>query len=246
MLLRKLLQPFYTAWVLVTFLAGLFGFFPVILVLSIPGTLAARRAMYLVMKFWAHLWLCVIGMPLRVTGPRPGTGGHIYVANHISYLDTVLLYPALPTYFRPLGKKEMGSIPVFGFIYRRLGIMVDRSSNESRAKSMRLMWRMLRDGTDILIFPEGTFNETGKKMKDLYDGAFRLAINTGTPLVPVIFPDTVHRWHYSAWWKVWPGCNRAILLPEVPVAGMTMADLPALKQHVAALMTAELDKHDYP
>lgn len=161
-------------------------------------------------------------------------------------MDTVVLFPALPRYFRPLGKKEMSKIPVFGFLYKQVGIMVDRSSPESRAKSMRLMWRMLRHESDILIFPEGTFNETPALMKDLYDGAFRLAINTQTPVLPVIFPDTVHRWHYSAWWKVWPGVNRAILLPEVPVKGMTMDDLPTLKQRVKEMMCAELAKYSYP
>lgn len=108
------------------------------------------------------------------------------------------------------------------------------------------MWRVLKRESSILIFPEGTFNETDKPLKQLYDGAFRLAIRSQTPIVPLIFPDTVHRWHYSGWWKLWPGRNRAILLPPVPVAGLTLADLPELKQKVAAIMTAELSKYEYP
>lgn len=245
-MLRKLLQPFYTVYVIATFLAGLLVTFPVFFALALPNKPSSRQAIYKIVKVWSAIWLWVIGMPLRVSGAKPGEGRHVIVANHISYMDTVVLFPALPRYFRPLGKKEMSKIPVFGFLYKQVGIMVDRSSPESRAKSMRLMWRMLRHESDILIFPEGTFNETPALMKDLYDGAFRLAINTQTPVLPVIFPDTVHRWHYSAWWKVWPGVNRAILLPEVPVKGMTMDDLPTLKQRVKEMMCAELAKYSYP
>ncbi|MBX2904761.1 MAG: 1-acyl-sn-glycerol-3-phosphate acyltransferase [Taibaiella sp.] len=243
---RKLLQPIYTTYVIVTFIAGLLITFPVFVLLALPNKSSTRRVIYRIVKVWATFWLWIIGMPLRVSGAKPGGGRHVVVANHISYMDTVVLFPALPRYFRPLGKKEMAKIPIFGFLYKQVGIMVDRSSPYSRAKSMRLMWRMLRNESDILIFPEGTFNETGTLMKDLYDGAFRLAINTQTPVLPVVFPDTVHRWHYSAWWKVWPGINRAILLPEVPVKGLTMDDLPALKQRVKEMMCAELAKYSYP
>lgn len=245
-MLRKLLQPFYTIYVITTFAAGLFVTFPVFVLLALPNKPSWRRIIYLVLKAWSTLWLWVIGMPLRVMGQKPASGKHVVVANHISYMDTVVLFPALPRYFRPLGKKEMARIPLFGFLYRQITILVDRSNPESRAKSMRLMWRILRHESDILIFPEGTFNDTGAPMKDLYDGAFRLAINTQTPILPVIFPDTVHRWHYSAWWKVWPGRNRAVFLPEVPVNGMTLNDLPGLKQKVKDLMCAELGKYNYP
>ena len=72
---------------------------------------------------------------------------------------------------------------------------------------MRLMWRMLKKECSIIIFPEGTFNETEAPLKEFYDGAFRLAINTQTEIWPVLFPDTVDRWHFSHWWKLWPGTD---------------------------------------
>ena len=105
------------------------------------------------------------------------------------------------------------------------------------------MWRVLKKESDILIFPEGTFNETGKPLKEFYDGAFRLAITTQTPVFPVIFPDTEDRWHYSAWWKVWPGRNRVVYLEPVEVKGMVIEDLPALKQQVYSAMEAALIKY---
>ena len=240
---RKILQPLYTVYAVTTFVIGLLINFPFFLIISIGNNIAARRAIYTIVRYWAHSWLWMIGMPLRISGHKPRKGRYVVVANHISYLDTVVLFPGLPGYFRALGKKEFSKVPVMGFLYRQIVVMVDRSSDHSRAKSMRLMWRVLKRESDILIFPEGTFNETGKPLKEFYNGAFRLAIVTQTPILPIIFPDTLDRWHYSAWWKLWPGRNRVIYLEPVQVDGLTLENLPVLKQQVYENMEAELIKY---
>jgi len=243
-MIRKILQPFYTTYAVIIFVIGLLINFPLFLLISIGNNIAARRTMYTITKFWASSWLWLTGMPLKIIGSRPPSDRwYVIVANHISYLDTVVVFSGLPVYFRALGKIEFSKVPLFGFLYRQLVIMIDRSSKKSRARSMRIMWRVLKHESSILIFPEGTFNETGYQLKEFYDGAFRLAINTQTPVFPVIFPDTVCRWHYSAWWKLWPGQNRAVYLDPVEVNGLTLEELPALKQKVYDLMEAALIKY---
>lgn len=240
---RKILQPFYTAYVIITFAISILSAFPFFLIISIGNNVAARKMIYGIIRYWSVVWLWAIGMPVRIIGPRPPKQRYIVVANHISYLDTLIIFPAIPGYFRALGKKEISRIPIVGFIYKQIVIMVDRSSVHSRTRSMRLMWRVLHKEGNIIIFPEGTFNETTSTLKEFYDGAFRLAINTQTPILPMVFPDTVDRWHYSGWWKLWPGKNRVVYLEPVPVAGLKMADLPMLKQQVYAVMEAGLLKY---
>jgi 1-acyl-sn-glycerol-3-phosphate acyltransferase len=244
--IKKIFQPFYAAYVGITFAISVLLFFPFCLIVAITGSARGRRLVFSALKYWSRGWLWFLGMPMKVSGAKPSAGKYVFVANHISYLDTVVLFPSVPGYFRVLGKVEMARIPFFGAIYRSLVIPVDRSSTESRAKSMRQMWHVLKKEASIFIFPEGTFNETEQPLKSFYDGAFRLAIRSQTPIVPVIFPDTVHRWHYSGWWKLWPGRNRAIILPVVPVEGLTLNELSELKQRVYTLMEEELRKHDYP
>lgn len=200
----------------------------------------ARQIIWYITHYWAIGWLFIIGMPVSRKGIKPANKKYVYVANHISYLDTVLIYAAIPYYFRTLAKKEMARIPLFGFVYKQLAILVDRSSTESRAKSLRLMWRVLKNESNVAVFPEGTFNETGKPLKDFYDGAFRLAISTQTAIFPLVFPDTIHRWHYSAWWRLTPGRNRVIYLEPVETKGMVMQDLPELKKRVHEAMEAAL------
>lgn len=238
-MLRAILQPFYTAFVAITFIVSVLVAFPFFVVISLGNNTAARKAIHSIIRYWSIGWLWLIGMPVKVIGRQP-QGRYIIVVNHISYMDTLVIFPAVATYFRPLGKKEISKIPVLGFIYKQLVILVDRSNAVSRAISMRLMWRVLRKEGDILIFPEGTFNETGAALKSFYDGAFRLAVNTGTDILPLVLPDTVNRWHFSGWWKIWPGKNRAIFLPPVKAGGK---DISTLKQEVFMKMEQELEKY---
>ncbi|HTM66862.1 MAG TPA: lysophospholipid acyltransferase family protein [Flavipsychrobacter sp.] len=240
--MRNILQPFYTLYVLVTFLASLIIAFPFFLIIGSFDNARARRIITSVVQYWAKGWLLLMGMPVKRLGIFPKDKKFVIVANHISYLDTVNIYAAIPEYFRTLAKKEMVTIPVFGFVYKQLAILVDRSSAQSRSKSMRLMWRQLRKECHILIFPEGGFNETDQTMEKFYDGAFRLAINAQTPILPLVFPDTVRRWHYNSWWKLWPGKNRAVFLHPFYVNGLTIEDLPELKEKVRRLMAEKLEE----
>lgn len=241
-MLKTIAQPFYTLFVLASFLACLLIAFPLFFLIGLKDNTAARKIIWTVVHYWARGWLWAMGMPVSKSGYFAKGEKFVIVANHISYLDTVNIYAAIPEYFRTLAKKEMVKIPVFGFVYKQLAILVDRSDDESRAKSMRLMWRQLRNDCHITIFPEGGFNETEELLKDFYDGAFRLAINAQIPICPLVFPDTVRRWHYSAWWKLWPGRNRAVFLPPITVEGLTLSDLGALKQTVKQQMEQALNE----
>jgi 1-acyl-sn-glycerol-3-phosphate acyltransferase len=78
--------------------------------------------------------------------------------------------------FRPLGKIEIQKVPVFGIIYKVVVVVVDRSSSENRAKSMRDLKDVISKGISILIFPEGTFNETTNPSKTV------MMVHSGWPL----------------------------------------------------------------
>jgi 1-acyl-sn-glycerol-3-phosphate acyltransferase len=145
--------------------------------------------------------------------------------------------------FRPLGKIELKDIPVFGYIYKAVVVVVDRSNAEHRQRSIRQLRSVIKKGISILIFPEGTFNETGKPMKHCFDGAFRLAIETQTPIKPVIFPDTYSRMHHHRSFSLNPGICRAVFLPQVSVEGMTLQDVSRLKHEVTTLMETKLREY---
>ncbi len=165
----------------------------------------------------------------------------VFVFNHISYMDIPVLLKALRHHhIRVLGKSGMSKIPVFGFIYRNAAVMVDRSSTEARARSVKKLISFLEQNISVVIAPEGTFNLSDKPLKEFYDGAFRIAIETQTPVQPVIFPDTFARLSPHNIFSMNPGKSRAVFLSEIPVSGLTMNDIASLKMQTYNMMEAAL------
>ena len=151
---------------------------------------------------------------------------------------------ALPIFriqhFRILGKAEMAKIPVFGFFYRNAVVMVDRSSTQKRAKSVMQLKNVIRKNISVVIAPEGTFNTTHHPLKSFYDGAFRVAIETQTPIKSILFLDTYERMSYKSVLSLTPGKSRAIYLQEISVEGLTLKDVSSLKEKVYHLMEEKL------
>jgi 1-acyl-sn-glycerol-3-phosphate acyltransferase len=142
--------------------------------------------------------------------------------------------------FRVLGKVEMKKIPVFGFIYSRGAVMVDRGSTQRRARSVRILKSLLKHHISIGIFPEGTFNETGKPLKTFYDGAFRIAIETQTAIKPVLFLDNYDLLNYRELLGLKHGRSRAVFLEEISPVGYSLRQIPVFKQKVFDIMEAKL------
>lgn len=240
----KPIQVLYTVYAFGVFTALLLLIFPLALLASLAGTIRGGNLIYRLSGYWADIWLPLVGIRVRRMGavPPPAAGAHIFVANHISYMDIPMFVKTLRRPIRALANAETGRIPVFGFLYRRAAVMVDRSSAENRARSVKMLKSVLRRGISIFIFPEGMLNTTGQPLKTFYDGAFRIAIETQTPLQPILFPDTVRRLHHSSLFTLSPGTSRVVFLPEISVAGLTPKDTDGLKDTVYGIMERELIK----
>lgn len=247
--MRVLIKPLwwlYAAYAMLLFVIGMFCVLPFVAVFSLQDEKRGGDRIYMVCRYWDDAWLMLVGIRhvnIFESAPDPERR-YVFVSNHISYLDIPLILQAIRrNNFRILGKAEMTKFPVFGYIYSRAVVLVDRTTAEGRSRSVRELKSVLSIDRSVFIFPEGTFNETGRPLKAFFDGAFRIAIETQTPLQPILFPDTFDRMHYRSLLCLRPGITRAIFLPEVDVQGLTLADLPSLKQQVFALMEAGLIRH---
>jgi 1-acyl-sn-glycerol-3-phosphate acyltransferase len=218
---------------------------PPVVIASFFGRVRGGNFIYRICTLWTDVWFFLIG--IRHSNfyeyPHDKDKQYIFVANHISYFDAPIIVKTLRQKVRVLGKVEVGKIPLFGFIYRNTVVTVDRSSAAQRANSVRILKSVIRKGISIFIFPEGTFNETSQPLKELYDGAFRIAIETQTPIKPLLFLDAWHRMHYSSVFTFNPGRSRTVFLKEVPVAGLTSKDVEVLKQHVREIMEQKLKEY---
>lgn len=218
---------------------------PAFFIASLFGRINGGNAIYRICSFWADCWMILIGLRVKVEHQSKPSEKRpcIFVANHISYMDIPMIVKVIREPVRILGKEEMAKIPVFGFVYRNAVVMVNRKDAHQRAKSMSLMKRVLGKGISIFIFPEGTFNETGEPLKDFYDGAFRLALETQTPIQPLLFPDTVKRMDYKTVFSLNPGVCRAVYLPMVDVSDYLIKDVARLKADVHTLMEKNLREY---
>ncbi|MBU2269361.1 MAG: 1-acyl-sn-glycerol-3-phosphate acyltransferase [Bacteroidetes bacterium] len=165
---------------------------------------------------------------------------YIFVVNHNSYLDALAVVRVIPQSFKPLGKIEMAKIPIFGFIYKRLVVLIDRSSKESRDESVLALKKQIAIGQSILIFPEGTMNKTTQHLTDFYDGAFKIAIETQTSILPLTIINTKELMPRLNPTSIKPGLIKCVFSPEFQVKGLTLDDLPQLKAKVFAEMEAQL------
>lgn len=242
-LLRRLLRIMFSIYAMLVFVALMFILFPFVLLASLFGEKAGGRFVYAIVTFWADAAMFLWGMPHRniYRGDYHVERPVIFVFNHISYIDIPVLLKAFRHQpIRVLGKAEMAGIPIFGFFYRKAVILVKRDNAENRAKSLANLRKALHDDISVVIAPEGTFNMTDKPLKEFYDGAFRIAIETNTTIQPVIFPDTYDRMHYRSIFSMTPGKSRAVFLEPVHVTDKTLNDLAALKEMVYRSMEKAL------
>jgi 1-acyl-sn-glycerol-3-phosphate acyltransferase len=101
----------------------------------------------------------------------------------------------------------------------------------------------LKKNISIVIAPEGTFNMSDKPLKEFYNGAFKIAIETQTSIKPVIFLDANDRLNHKSIFSLNPGKSRSVFLEEIPVAGLTMKDMDFLKDKVYLNMEAAIIKY---
>ena len=162
------------------------------------------------------------------------------VANHTSMTDIMLMLIAVKNHpFVFVGKKELAKIPIFGFIYKRVCILVDRSSSKSRYAVFERAQKRIHQGLSICIFPEGGVPEEHIVLDEFKGGAFRIALEHGLPIVPMVFFDNKKRFSYT-FFSGSPGKMRAKIYPIIETKGKTLEDKNALKQQVREIILQPL------
>lgn len=236
-LLKSIASLLYKIWVGLVFTVFMIILLPGIIV---PFLLGQRFGSigYAFLWLWSWIFSQLTFIRYKFYGKENFRRGqaYIYVSNHTSFLDIPGLTMLLPGQFRPLAKKELLKIPIFGWIARTATIIVDRSSPESRKKSIDRLKQFLRSGISILIFAEGTQNRSANILQPFHDGAFRIAIDTQQPIVPVVVlgagrlmpPGTIN---------LKPGLIRIYAGREIPTTGLTTQDVKTLKEHTFHVMS---------
>jgi len=240
-ILRYPLWLFYRIWFYILVALPIVVMFPLLLI-SI-----SREKWYpfffRLARFWAKFILVGMGFNYRVTKaeiPDPKKS-YMFVANHTSMADIMLMLVTIKNPFVFVGKRELAKIPLFGFFYKRTCILVDRSSAKSRQAVFLRAQRRLKQGLSICIFPEGGVPEEHILLDEFKDGAFRLAINHQIPVVPITFYDNKKRFSYT-FFSGSPGKMRAKIHKFFSTSGLITADTKFLNEKVRSIIYNELIK----
>lgn len=238
----KPLQLLYASYAMLVFVVIMFLVVPFVVVASFFGKYRGGNVVMQLAHGWADLWLLLIGIRhQRIVENEPDPSRpYIFISNHNSYMDIPQLLKAIRRPLRVLGKAEMARMPVFGIIYKAAVVPVKRNSAEARARSMEILRNVLARNISIFIAPEGTFNMSTAPLSRFYDGAFRLSIETQTPIQPLLFLDAVDRLHWKSIFALTPGPLRTVYLEPISPEGYTPYDVEAFRNHVYAIMEQKL------
>jgi len=188
-------------WVKIPFLLLWRIWFYILLVVTIilmaPALLVLTSKDSYYPTFWkmVRVWsfILVYGMGFRVKKEMEQeldvNQSYMFCPNHASLLDAFLLITLSKNPIVFVGKIELVKIPIFGFFYKRVVIMVDRSSPKSRKRVYKLAKEKLKGGTSIGIFPEGLVPDYDVVLAPFKDGAFSLAMEFQIPIVPQTYFD---------------------------------------------------------
>jgi len=236
----KFLKTIYAFWMIFVFFSGFILIFPWLILFHKTGKGIWNTHLY---KIWSRVFyfLLAIPNPTRFLGNFSKNQSYIFCANHFSYLDIATMAGIMKGHYAFVGKSTIINVPLFGYMFRKLHIPVDRDSKVAAAKAFLQMKKALEKGRSLIVFPEGgILSENPPQMADFKDGAFKLAIETNTPIVPISL-----KWA----WKVLPDNGKILLSwhrmqsivhPPIETASLNIHDLNQLKMQVFETIQKDL------
>lgn len=205
------------------------------------------RQQHGIAQVWARALLWVTHSPVAVDGLEhlAGVGSAVYVCNHLSYMDTPVLFAHLPFQFRIFAKQSLWKLPFIGWHLRRSGqVPVDQTTARNSVASLNLGVAALRAGMPLVLFPEGGRSPTGDPREFLPGAAF-IALRAQVPLVPVTLVGTYELLPMHVY-ALRPRPLRLILGEPIATAGLTTRDAPGLTQKAHDVITRTYIAADNP
>ena len=196
-------------------------------------------------RIWAKTILWGMGYRVQIKKQTEIIYGksYMFVSNHTSMTDIMLMLAVEKNPFVFVGKKELAKFPVFGFFYKRTCILVDRKSPKSKRAAFESAQKRLSEGLSICIFPEGGVPDPSVFLDTFKNGAFRLAIEHQIPIIPLTFADNKKRFPYHFLDGGTPGKMRVTIHEPIPTEGLTLEHRDQLKKETRAVISNELEAY---
>lgn len=243
--IKNILGRVFAFWTILVFVVTMLL---VIIPIGISGIYKEPRRsvfMHTVFSIWMDVFFILSGVKRVFKGREIfKTGGpYVVVCNHSSFMDVPLSSTGIPGPNKTIAKIEMSRIPLFGIVYKRGSVLVDRKDENSRKKSYMKMREVLQWGLHMCIYPEGTRNKTAEPLQRFHDGAFRLAVESGKAVVPSLIFYTTKVLPRHKTFFFWPHRVEMHFLPPVSPAGKSITQI---KDEVFVQMRDYYVQHNRP
>jgi 1-acyl-sn-glycerol-3-phosphate acyltransferase len=192
---------------------------------------------------WSRVGLFVAGVELAVEGTELVPRGQplIFMGNHQSNFDVLALFQAVPVRFNWLAKEELFKIPVFGRSIRCAGyIPIDRSDGRKALGSLKRAAEIVKGGTSVAIFPEGTRSNDGELLP-FKRGGFMLGVRAGVPIVPFSIRGSMAVNPPDNFLMLRKGTIRVRFSEPIPVKSSGSEVLPEIMEKVRKAIAAGLE-----
>lgn len=240
----RLVRRIYTIWCFL-------WFFIIFLLLWPFFWLFLQREQWYWLANWCNrVWTIVVytlsclPLVMEFRFKRQKSQAYIYCPNHSSYIDIPVMLWGVREHFSFMGKSSLAKVPLIGYMYKKLNILVDRKSVKSRSNALNEAGDALEMGKSLVIFPEGTISKYAPLLGEFRDGAFRLAIEKQIPIVPVTIPYNWLILPDDGQWLGRPHKAMAIFHPPIFTEGLTLENVDDLKEKTRRIIEDEILKYN--
>ncbi|MEQ8924223.1 MAG: lysophospholipid acyltransferase family protein [Fulvivirga sp.] len=237
----KIIRGLHTVYALIVFMILFMVLLPLFLIPIVRKSQFHLTGIF--NRIWANIFFRLTFFPidLEYRFNYKEKKQYVFCPNHFSYLDIPTMgLNKINAVF--VGKNDMENIPLFGYMYRKLHITVDRGSLKSRYNTILRSFEAIDEGKSLMIFPEGgILTDKLPEMVRFKDGAFRTAIEKQIPIVPVTIP---YNWIIlpDGQWLPKVRTIKVIYHEPIETKGLTLENLPELKQKTFDTIDQELKK----
>ncbi len=242
-MIKNILARILAIWSALAFIGSMLLVLLPIWAAGIFGEPTSTAWMIRLSRFWMSIYFPLSFIKVSIKGKEnfQPNENYIVVCNHNSFMDVPLSSPGIPGPNKTIAKVEMSRIPLFGIIYKRGSILINRKDENSRKESYQKMKDVLDAGMHMCIYPEGTRNKTDQPMKAFHDGAFKLSMETGKKIIPAIINGTKEMLPNNKTLYFWPGKISMEFLS--PIDPKDFVDVTALKEYVFKTMMEKLTRY---
>jgi 1-acyl-sn-glycerol-3-phosphate acyltransferase len=236
---KNILRAIWRVWFYVFFGISIIVMLPFLFILTMKES--QYPTLYKIIRGFSKLLIFVMGFRLKIEVEEKidPNKSYMFCPNHTSMMDPFVLISMVKSPIVFVGKAELKKIPVFGFFYKRICILVDRSNPKSRKEVYFKAKRRLQNGTCVAIFPEGLVPTEDVVLSPFKNGAFSLAIEHQIPIVPATYFDCKRLFSWT-YFKGGPGTFRIKQHQFISTKGLTKEDLSKVKEETYQVIYNEL------